>query len=242
MLICNWIGDLWVAISISCKAPRRRNTRLTSENNWSLFSQCSPATQVGVTKPIFSIPLLFPFFKITKHWLPVWYHVNIWQRSPQLSSGDTCQIWTWLKVSNIYLPYIKISRYGEINERSFSNPHLEHKLSGPHFHRVGMKDLLLVPLGSPRLASPSVRCQSVLDWCRCQSPGRSVQLMAWYWCPCHTSDPQLKIGGILAGDHSTPKYIDTLLAKKLLHPGMMCLFCDYFYFISPRGLRTGCLV
>ena len=177
MLICNWIGDLWVAISISCKAPRRRNTRLTSENNWSLFSQCSPATQVGVTKPIFSIPLLFPFFKITKHWLPVWYHVNIWQRSPQLSSGDTCQIWTWLKVSNIYLPYIKISRYGEINERSFSNPHLEHKLSGPHFHRVGMKDLLLVPLGIPRLASPSVRCQSVLDWCRCQSPGRSVQLM-----------------------------------------------------------------
>ena len=28
--------------------------------------------------------------------------------------------------------------------------------------------------------------------------------------------------------------------KRLLHPGMMCLFCDYF--ISPRGLRTGCLV
>ena len=30
--------------------------------------------------------------------------------------------------------------------------------------------------------------------------------------------------------------------KRLLHTGMMCLFCDYFYFISPRGLRTGCLV
>ena len=30
--------------------------------------------------------------------------------------------------------------------------------------------------------------------------------------------------------------------KRLLHPGMMCLFCDCFYFISPRGLRTGCLV
>ena len=34
----------------------------------------------------------------------------------------------------------------------------------------------------------------------------------------------------------SPKY-----TKKLLHPGMMSLFCDYFYFISPRGLRTGCL-
>ena len=30
--------------------------------------------------------------------------------------------------------------------------------------------------------------------------------------------------------------------KRLLHPGIMCLFCDYFYFISPRGLRTGCFV
>ena len=30
--------------------------------------------------------------------------------------------------------------------------------------------------------------------------------------------------------------------KRLLHPGIMCVFCDYFYFISPPGLRAGCLV
>ena len=38
-----------------------------------------------------------------------------------------------------------------------------------------------------------------------------------------------------------PKHIH-YWQKRLLHPGMMCLFCDYFYFISPRGLRTGFLV
>ena len=34
----------------------------------------------------------------------------------------------------------------------------------------------------------------------------------------------------------------TLGKKGCYTPGMLCLFCDYFYFISPRGLRTGCLV
>ena len=34
----------------------------------------------------------------------------------------------------------------------------------------------------------------------------------------------------------------TLLAKKVVTPRDDVSFCDYFYFISPRGLRTGCLV
>ena len=38
--------------------------------------------------------LYFPIFlKWSKHWLPFEYHVHIWQVSPQLSCGDTCQIW-----------------------------------------------------------------------------------------------------------------------------------------------------
>ena len=66
----------------------------------------------------------FPnFSEWWKQWLPEWYHVHIWQVSPQLSCGDTWQIWTWLKVSNLYFCKIKISRDGEINERSLSNPH-----------------------------------------------------------------------------------------------------------------------
>ena len=54
--------------------------------------------------------------------LPVWYHINIWQVSPQLSCGDTWQIWTWFEVSNIHFCRIKISHNREINKRSFSNP------------------------------------------------------------------------------------------------------------------------
>ena len=44
------------------------------------------------------------------------------------------------------------------------------------------------------------------------------------------------------GDGNWDYFLIHSWQKRLLHPGMMCLFCDYFYFISPRGLRTGCLV
>ena len=80
---------------------------------------------VGVTKPIFSVRLFPNSFKQSNQRLPVWYHVYIWQVSLQLSCRDTWQIhvWTWLKVSNLLFCQIEIFRNGEINERSFSNPH-----------------------------------------------------------------------------------------------------------------------
>ena len=39
---------------------------------------------------------------LSKHTLDIKYHVYIWQVSPQLSCGDTCQIWMWFKESNSY--------------------------------------------------------------------------------------------------------------------------------------------
>ena len=78
---------------------------------WGLLSQFSPFRY-------------FPnFSEWWIQWLPEWYQVHIWQVSPQLCCGDTWQIWTSLKVSNIYFCKINIFRNGEINERSFSNPH-----------------------------------------------------------------------------------------------------------------------
>ena len=65
---------------------------------------------VGVTKPIFSVPL------------SIEYHAHIWQVLPQLCCGDTCQIWMWLKECNRYFCEIENFAYGEIDERSFSNP------------------------------------------------------------------------------------------------------------------------
>ena len=65
----------------------------------------------------------FPnFSKSPKHTLAIEYHVYIWQVSPQLSCGDTCQIWMWSKESNRYFCKIENFAYGEISERSFSNP------------------------------------------------------------------------------------------------------------------------
>ena len=66
----------------------------------------------------------FPkFSSLSKHTLTVKYRVYIWQVSPQLSCGDTCQIWMWFKKSNMYFCEIENFAYRDINERSFSNPH-----------------------------------------------------------------------------------------------------------------------
>ena len=55
--------------------------------------------------------------------LDIEYHVYIWQVSPQLSCGDSCQIWMWFKGSNSYIYKVENFAYREINKRSFSNPH-----------------------------------------------------------------------------------------------------------------------
>ena len=66
----------------------------------------------------------FPKFSaLSKHTLTVEYRVYIWHVSPQLSCGDTCQIWMWFEESNMYFREIENFAYGEVNERSFSNPH-----------------------------------------------------------------------------------------------------------------------
>ena len=78
---------------------------------------------MGVTKPIFSVPLFSTFSAIVKKALAIENRDYIWQVSPQLSCGDTCQIWMWCRESNRYFCKIENFAYGEISERSFSNPH-----------------------------------------------------------------------------------------------------------------------
>ena len=62
----------------------------------------------------------FPNFSaLLKHCLPVEYCLHIWQGSPQLNCGDTCQIWMWFKESNWHFYKIKDFLNGEINVQSF---------------------------------------------------------------------------------------------------------------------------
>ena len=109
-----YIGWSQLAVSMHClhwhcgiSWPQWVNDNL----GWGLLSQFSPFCYF----PIFS--------EWSKQWLPLWYQVHIWQVSPQLSCGDTWQIWIWLKLSDLYFCQIKISRNGEISERSLGNPH-----------------------------------------------------------------------------------------------------------------------
>ena len=87
------------------------NGRVQLNLGWGLLSQFPPFRY-------------FPkFSSLSKDTLAVKYRVYIWQVSPQLSCGDTCQIWMWFEESNMYFCEIENFAYGKINERSFSNPH-----------------------------------------------------------------------------------------------------------------------
>ena len=74
----------------------------------------------GVTKPISSVPLFSEFSSLVKHMLTIEGHVCIWQVSPQLSCGDTCQIWMWFNEFDNH--FCKNFAFREINQRSLSNP------------------------------------------------------------------------------------------------------------------------
>ena len=66
----------------------------------------------------------FPNFSTSpKYVLAIEYHVHSWHVSPQLSCGNTCQIWIWFKERNRHFCEIENFAYGEIDEQSFSNPH-----------------------------------------------------------------------------------------------------------------------
>ena len=65
----------------------------------------------------------FPNFSaLSRHTLAFKYHIYIWQVSAQLGCDYTCQIWKWFKNITGTL-HDRNFAYGEINERSFSNPH-----------------------------------------------------------------------------------------------------------------------
>ena len=97
LVLNKWFGWQWLAV--------------VSNLGWELLSQFPPFRY-------------FPnFSSLSKHTLAVEYRVYIWQVSPQLSCGDTCQIWMWFEESNMYFCKVENFDYGEINERSFSNPH-----------------------------------------------------------------------------------------------------------------------
>ena len=79
-------------------------------SGWGLLSQSPP------------FRYFLNFSALSEHTLCIEYHVYIWQVSPQLSCGGTCQIYMWFKESKRYYCQIEHFASGETNERSFSNP------------------------------------------------------------------------------------------------------------------------
>ena len=102
-----WLDDQWPNSTKPLSEPMMTYCHL----GWGLLSEFSPFRY-------------FPHFPLlSKQTLAIEYHVYIWQVSPQLSCGDTCQIWMWFRESKRCFCKIENFAYGEISERSFSNPH-----------------------------------------------------------------------------------------------------------------------
>ena len=142
----------------------RSDRRCTLVQGWGLLSQFPP----------------FRYFpncsSLSKHTLAVKCRVYIWQVSPQLSCGDTCQIWMWFEESNMYSCKIDNFAYGEINERSFSNPHPRWTLPNrvpsscpvrriPGMTRFTRQDDKVLPMGDIQLFR---RIQLIITNCRTQ--------------------------------------------------------------------------
>ena len=121
----------WVAMSSYQQCELRlmamANPSVHVDLGWGLQSQFPPFRY-------------FPNFSASpKCMLAIVYHVHIWQVLPQLSCGDTCQIRMWCKQSNRYFDRNETFAYGEINERSFSNPH-PRPLQWRHNERHGVSN------------------------------------------------------------------------------------------------------
>ena len=111
----HWLSVTRVEWASGCwQGHRRWKSDLIMQHTvqgWGLLSQFPP----------FRYFLNFP--ALLKYILAIEYHVYIWQVSTQRSCGDICQIWMWFKDTDSYFCKIENFAYGEINERSFSNPH-----------------------------------------------------------------------------------------------------------------------
>ena len=89
---------------------------------FSIEATMLPRPGVGVTKsPLvnFSVSELLI---LQKYPLDSLDHIHIWHVSPQLSRGDTCQIWTWYSIHNVCLTMLKTSENNGTEEIGLVTP------------------------------------------------------------------------------------------------------------------------
>ena len=107
-----------------------RHIKTVTDQGWGLLSQFPPFLY------------FLNFSALSEHMLAIEYHVYIWQVSPQLSCGGTCQIYTWFKEFERYFCQIENFACREINERSFSNPHGMEPKCWEHHSKSGNRTVI----------------------------------------------------------------------------------------------------
>ena len=123
-------------INYPCPAPLAKYL-LNFKFDWNMFvynfshispitvKLCTPqdTTSLHESAGLFSQYISFCHFSdlssLSRHWISIEHSLFIWHVSPQLSCGDTCQIWMWFK----YLTSHFIRSKSSLAERNFSKPH-----------------------------------------------------------------------------------------------------------------------
>ena len=131
LVLCIFARIFWGAHKMLVKQPPGSCAVSVGYETWPVIGRCHHCHRLCNWLVLgWGLLSQFPPFhyfpncsSLSKHTLAVKYCVYIWQVSPQLSCGDTCQIWMWFEKSNMHFCKIENFAYGEINERSFSNPH-----------------------------------------------------------------------------------------------------------------------
>ena len=92
----------WVVTHLDYPVPERMSDVVADGTCvFSTVLKHRKRTGLGVTKTI-SCSVIFLIFQHRQNMLAIEYDVHIWQVSPQLSCGDTCQIRMWCKESTRY--------------------------------------------------------------------------------------------------------------------------------------------
>ena len=133
--MCQHVSQTWIWILPTANVILQKRTEIYDNKNGTfIVTTTFVYTLCGVPHILegsgWGLPSQFPPFRyfpklsaLSKHKLTIKYDVHFQQVSPQLTCGDTCQIWTWFKVCDVLLWQIEFFRNREINVRSFSNPH-----------------------------------------------------------------------------------------------------------------------
>ena len=141
-ILCQFTSPVWIIQVNQCNVSFivLTKTKTHSETGQTRLKRIYTVyifyTVVGLLSKFSPLSYFARFSGWSKYRSPTKHHIYIYQLSPQLSCGDTWQIWRWFKGYYVYFYKVKIYQTENYTKRSFSNPKPSWLLiiSHPRYH------------------------------------------------------------------------------------------------------------